>query len=100
MTPDLLCSNYVPHVTCFCVLVLVLTLCGISGWLLRPPPYNIVHAGDSSSIDLDDTDFRYWKHPHIFLPSCTDEIMEMENYFLITPRSHRCEIMLKAEAYK
>lgn len=26
----------------------------------------------------------------------TDESMEMENYFVITPKSHRCEITLKA----
>jgi cytochrome P450 len=28
--------------------------------------------------------------------SCTDESMEMENYFLIAPKSHRCEIRLGA----
>jgi cytochrome P450 len=28
-------------------------------------------------------------------PSTTDESMEMENYFVITPKSHTCEITLK-----
>jgi len=28
-------------------------------------------------------------------PSTTEESMEMENYFVITPKSHRCEITLK-----
>jgi hypothetical protein len=28
--------------------------------------------------------------------SCTDDSMEMENYFLIAPKSHHCEITLEA----
>ncbi|KAE9368985.1 cytochrome P450 [Stipitochalara longipes BDJ] len=31
--------------------------------------------------------------------SCTDESMEMENYFLIAPKSHRCEIKLEVRGF-
>jgi cytochrome P450 len=27
-------------------------------------------------------------------PSATDESMEFENFFLVAPRSHRCEVVL------
>ena len=28
-------------------------------------------------------------------PTTTDETMEMENYFVITPKGHKCEVTLK-----
>ncbi|WPB05599.1 uncharacterized protein RHO25_010252 [Cercospora beticola] len=33
-------------------------------------------------------------------PSTTEESMELENFFLIAPRAHRCEIMLGAEGLR
>ena len=40
--------------------------------------------------------FRFFKEcPHAKLAaSTTEESMEIENYFLIAPKSHRCEIYL------
>ncbi|KAF3927799.1 hypothetical protein ABW20_dc0101177 [Dactylellina cionopaga] len=29
----------------------------------------------------------------VLADSCTDESMEFENYFIIQPKSHKCELM-------
>lgn len=32
----------------------------------------------------------------VLAPSATDAAMEMENYFLVAPKGHRCELTVKS----